>query len=65
MLEDCKLTYEQTLAWFDNKIRIGGPRNPFARGHINIRRLMTQRKMLIESRKTDIGIKMFIKPHIL
>jgi hypothetical protein len=63
MLEDCALTYEQVLAWFDEKIRRGGPRNPFAEGHVNIRRLMAQRRKLIESRKTDIGIKMFIKPH--
>lgn len=59
-------TYEQVLTWFDEKIRIGGPRNPFAEGHVNIRRLMVLRRKLIESRKTvDMGIKMFIKPHTL
>lgn len=63
MLEGCSLTFEQALAWFNEKIIRGGPRNPFAQGHVNLRRLMLLRQKLIESRKTDIGIKMFIKPH--
>jgi len=65
MLEGCVLTYEQALAWFDEKISRGTVRNPFAPGHVNIRRLMALRRRLIENRKTVMGIKMYIKPHTL
>jgi hypothetical protein len=66
MLEapDSPLTYEQTITWLNNKISNGDPsRHPFDSNHVNIRRLVVIRKKLIESRKTDIGIKMFIKQH--
>jgi hypothetical protein len=47
--------------------------SPFSTNHVNIRRLMVQRNRLLEayeiykiiSKKTDIGIKMYIKPHAL
>lgn len=58
MLEDSPLTYEQAITWLNNKISNGDPsRHPY------IRRLVVIRKNLIESRKTDMGIKMFIKQH--
>lgn len=68
------LDYETLIEWFDHKIehyQRNPIRNPFAEGHVNVRRLMVQRKNLIDayevykliSRKTNIGIKMFIKPH--
>jgi len=64
MLEDCKLTYEQTLEWLNYKISFGDPsRHPFDSNHVNVRRLMVIRKKLIEGRKTDIGIKMFLTTH--
>ena len=66
--------YEMGIEWFDHKIDhylSNQQRNPFATGHLNVRRLMIQRNMLIEayeiyktvSKKNDIGIKMFIKQH--
>ena len=68
------LDYETLIDWFDHKIEHylnNQQRNPFAEGHVNVRRLMVQRKNLIEAyevykiinKKTDIGIKMFLKPH--
>jgi len=64
MLEDSSLTYEQALEWLNCKISFGDPsRHPFDSNHVNVRRLMVIRKKLIEGRKTDMGIKMFIKQH--
>ena len=64
MLEDSPLTYEQAITWLNNKISNVDPsRHPFDSNHVNIRRLVVIRKNLIEGRKTDIGIKMFIKQH--
>ena len=64
MLEGCVLTYERTLEWLNNKISLGDPsRHPFDSNHVNVRRLMVIRKKLIENRKTDMGIQMFLKPH--
>jgi len=58
--------FETDIAWFNHKIDFylsNQQRNPFAKGHLNVRRLMVMRKKLIEGRKTDMGIKMFIKQH--
>lgn len=64
MLEDSTLTYEQALEWLNYKISFGDPsRHPFDSNHVNVRRLMVIRKKLVEGRKTDMGIKMFIKQH--
>lgn len=64
MLEDSALTYEQALEWLNYKISFGDPsRHPFDSNHVNVRRLMVIRKKLVEGRKTDMGIKMFIKQH--
>ena len=66
--------FETDIAWFNHKIDFylsNSQRNPFATGHLNVRRLMIQRNMLIEayeiyktvSKKNDIGIKMYLKQH--
>lgn len=66
MLEEGALTYEQIMEWLNYKINRGDPsRHPFDSNHVNIRRLMVIRKKLIEGRKNQIGIKMYIKPHTL
>lgn len=76
MLEDGPLTYKQIMEWLNYKINQdlsraasivdGNPsRHPFDSNHVNVRRLIVIRKKLIEGRKTDMGIKMFIKSHTL
>lgn len=68
--------WESTIKYFNDKInayngRLRDGYSPFSPNHVNIRRLIVQRNQLVEayeiykiiSKKTDIGIKMFFKPH--
>ena len=65
---------KMTISWFNHKIehyRNNYVRNPFAEGHVNVRRLMVQHNKLIEAyrmlletnRRENLGMIMHIEPH--